>query len=385
MSRILILLICLIFSFNSWAEASSETKQSLKKVTANISQTQTDLKRAEENRKKLLQQLQSSESNIGNISLQLKQINQQLQKQEKNLSDLTQKKSTLVEQLNSEQESAAKAVSNAYQMGQLQTLKILLNQQNPAEFSRMFGYYQYILKARHQILQNIQATMAELNQTKTAIESTQADLLKQKQNLEASQNQWNQQRDQRKKIVTQLDQTIASNQQKLSQLTEERNHLSNTIDQLQKAALAKPFKPSKPSKISGKYYWPTQGRIVSDFGDTIEDSELRANGVVISAPQGQNIYAIAAGKVVYSAWMAGYGLLLIIDHGNGYMTIYGRNNAVFVKKGQVVNAGQTIASVGDSGGFNQPGLYFAVRYNGKPLNPAGMCQPLRNGYTPSFS
>lgn len=375
----------LLCSHAGLAKPADETNTSLRKLSENISNLQSHLQQAQAKRQKLLQQLQSSELNISNISLQLKQINQQLQKQEKKLGDLIQKKSALEAQFHAQREASAKAIANAYQMGQLQTLKILLNQQDPAEFSRMLSYYQYLLKARHQILQNIQTTMAELNQTQNAIETTQADLRKQKRDLQINQNQWNEKLKQREKIMMQLEQTMTSNQQKLSQLIEERNHLSQTIERLQKAALTRPFKSTQPSKTSGKYYWPTQGRIVSDFGDVIENSELRANGVVISAPQGQNVYAIASGKVVYSAWMAGYGLLLIIDHGNGYMTIYGRNNAVFVKKGQTVSAGQTIASVGDSGGFNQPGLYFAVRYNGKPLNPAGMCQPLRNGYTPSFS
>ena len=127
-------------------------------------------------------------------------------------------------------------------------------------------------------------------------------------------------------------------------------------------------------KKRGHLIWPTTGRIKHHFGTQIGQSELKWNGVLIEASQGQTVHAVAPGKVIFAKWLQGYGLLLIIDHGNGYMTLYGRNQSLLKKVGDWVKTNTTIATAGQTGGFSQSALYFSLRHNAKPLNPEKWCK-----------
>lgn len=125
--------------------------------------------------------------------------------------------------------------------------------------------------------------------------------------------------------------------------------------------------------LRGKLPWPTKGTVLHYFNTTIAKSELKSTAELISAPDEQPVYSVAPGVVVFSKWLEGYGLLIIINHGEGYMTLYGRNHSLYKHEGDQVAAGDLIATVGQSGGYEKPALYFAIRYNAKPLDPNQWC------------
>ena len=177
---------------------------------------------------------------------------------------------------------------------------------------------------------------------------------------------------QQHKIVTHYDHLLQSNAQRIQRLNKNKAALENVINRLRYQS-AKGVNGQKFVKTKGHLLWPTQGKISEPYGHAMAGN-IKSNSVIIAAHSGQNVYAIASGKVVFSNWLRGFGLLIIIDHGNGYMSLYGYNRSLYKKTGDTVKAGDLIASVGQSGGQSKPGLYFALRHNNQPLNPSKWCK-----------
>jgi septal ring factor EnvC (AmiA/AmiB activator) len=175
--------------------------------------------------------------------------------------------------------------------------------------------------------------------------------------------------------MQEINQHIQINNNQLKKLLQNKQQLQATIEKLNTAASSNTkFISHHPfSKLHSKLPWPTQGHIRHAFGAQINQSELTWDGTIINAPLGQSVRAIASGRVIFAKWMAGYGLLLIINDGGGYLTLYGRNQMLLKTVGDVIQTGEKIATVGKSGGFLQPGLYFSIRYNGKAVNPGIWC------------
>jgi septal ring factor EnvC (AmiA/AmiB activator) len=208
------------------------------------------------------------------------------------------------------------------------------------------------------------------------------DLTMQKQNLEASEKNYQNMLQHIEKtekmlqkaaahrlaIIKHMDQTIASHTTQLQSLTKQKKDLSSAINQANHD-IPVTQNLSFPYSFGRHMHWPTQGQLTQTFGTRIDHSQLTTDGVVINAPMGQSVYAIAGGVVVFSKWMPGYGLMMILNHGHGYMSLYGRNQQLFYHNGQIIKKGALIATVGNTGGFKNPGLYFAIRHNGMPVNP----------------
>jgi murein hydrolase activator len=163
-------------------------------------------------------------------------------------------------------------------------------------------------------------------------------------------------------------------------LLHNKQQLEETVQQLSKQVKQSVFRqqssvPNLPfGELRGKLSWPAQGHIRDAFGTQVYQSQLRWDGTLIAAPLGEPIHAVAAGRVIFSKWMAGYGLLLIVNQGNGYMTLYGRAQTLTKSVGDYIKANEVIGTVGKSGGFTRPSLYFSIRHDGTAINPATFCK-----------
>jgi septal ring factor EnvC (AmiA/AmiB activator) len=276
---------------------------------------------------------------------------------------------------------------------------MLLNQQDIATISRGSTYFHYFHQARQQQLETITQLLSQLNEE-------QQDLLLAQQSLETSrQEQLDKQRlleqetQKRKATLAALDRSISSQDAKLATLKEEENNLQSLLDRLarereqqlarEKAereklekrqkqqtannkapAMVPPPKPNTPfSRLTGKLNWPVQGKLLASYGSPRNLGKLKWQGIVIDSPTGNDVKATAAGRVVFADWLRGFGLLIIIDHGEQYMTLYGNNDALLKQAGETVQPGEIIAQSGEQGIRGLSGLYFEIRHRGNPTNP----------------
>jgi septal ring factor EnvC (AmiA/AmiB activator) len=277
----------------------------------------------------------------------------------------------------------------AYAMGQQERLKLLLNQQDPALSSRMMIYFNYINKERLKKLADIETAVQHLDQLDKLKQTENGLLERDLERKKLEQAALDEARKQRKELLLQIGNDFSSSEQQLSQLQISENRLKSLMASLPitEAELAVDAEQTKElstsmensselktdfSTLKGKLPWPVRGRLAQRFGSS--RAEGTWDGVLINAIEGMEIKAVTRGKIVYAEWLRGYGLLTIIDHGQGYMTLYAFNQSLYKRMGDSVEAGDVIASVGQSGGRTQAGLYFGIRNKGEPVDPLEWCQ-----------
>ncbi len=218
----------------------------------------------------------------------------------------------------------------------------------------------------------LKQTLKKLRQNKQDIQQQTKKLLALQGKKQQEYAKLNAIKRSRKQLLNTINKDINTKQKKLTKLIADQKALEKVIANL-KAEEISPVFATPLGKLQKKLHWPTKGKIDNLYGTTIGHSQLKWDGIIIHAPEGRNVYAISSGKVVFAQWLQGYGLLMIIDHGHGYMSLYGRNNSLYKKVNEIVHSGDLIATVGNSGGYNQPSLYFAIRHNGNPVNPKLWC------------
>lgn len=354
----------------NWAWAN-ETKN-LGRIQNQIQHLKSSLSQDHNKQSALNHQLKNSEITVSNLTLQLQKTQQTLRQQKNLLHSLDRQQSQYQNQLSNQQATLAHQLRAIYMLGKEQYLKVLLNQQNPNQLSRILTYYHYINQHQLQLIQQYSQTLQALAQTRQQIEQHTQQLAKLQHQQQLERTHLEQTQQGRESLLTVLKTRIQTKNEQLKTLLANKQALERVVQQLQRAPHLVTANPIF-TKHRGKLAWPTQGKLIERFGVAIQHSQLKSTGVLIQASEGQNVYAVSSGRVVFANWMAGYGLLLIIDHGNGFMTIYGRNHTLYKKPGNYVRAGDLIATVGSTGGHSRPALYFAIRDNGKPLNPQRWC------------
>ncbi len=365
-----ITLVCFGFADSALKQKSRE----LHKVDVNISGLQKKLAHAENKKQTLIRALKDTEINIGNLANDIRRTHKNLSFEKYLLDELNQKQIHYQRQLEKQTALLAEEVRAAYMLGSHQYLKLLLNQQDPNALSRLIMYYHYINALRIKVIKNLNNTITSMAANAKDIHrqtNQYASLFEKEQHQNLMLEQKNQQR---KEILTKLNQTIKTRTDKLTTLKTNREKLQNLILKLKKTAeISKSYPKISFDHVKGKLHWPTKGVITKDFGYEIDASGTTFNGVFLSAPAGQPVYAIYPGKVVFADWLRGVGLLVIIQHGKHFMSLYGHDHALLVKTGQWVKQGQQIATVGKSGGYEKTGLFFQIRDDGRPLNPHKWC------------
>ncbi len=352
-------------------------------------------------------QLGEVEKLYGKTVALLRTLQNQVEQKRRDLSRIRQEVAKSQNQIAEQNKELAGQMKAAYAMGQKEKLKLLLNQQDPALSSRMLVYYDYLNKARLAKLAGISESIKHLDrlskQQQQETELLEKDLEKRK----AEQTAVNNVRKRRTELLAQLKRDVFSNEQQVIHLRESENKLKNLVSSLQRSTDDLTFEAeqskrlhtnaeasSEPDKdlpggagddfaklkgdfsaLRGQLPWPVKGRLANKFGSArAESTESIWDGVLIDAKEGTEIRAITSGKVTFSDWLRGYGLLIIIDHGKGYMSLYAFNQSLYRQVGDWVDVGDVIASVGQSGGRSHAGLYFGIRNNGRPIDPQEWCR-----------
>ena len=360
--------------FSTLVQASNldQRQFELKNIQSQITRQQSTLQNTTKHRKKLQSLLKKDEQAIAHVAKKLNTTQNDLKIIDKQLKTIKVKQSELNGQREHQQQTLSKQLESAYLSGNHDYTKMLLNQQNPATVERMLVYYQYLNDARVTAITNLKNTIEELDslsqqESQRKLELTQLMLAQQNQ-----VKQLNKEQVQRERTLNQLKRTLTSKSAQLEQLQIEEASIKQLIE---KALLEAKNNPKMDGLRHGnkKLSWPTEGKIVEQFGSG-RAGGIKWKGVIISAPEGNNIRAIASGKVIYADWLKGFGMVIVLDHGKGYMSLYGHAQALLKPVGAKIKTGEAIALVGRSGGQANPGLYFEIRHKGQAVNPTIYCR-----------
>ncbi|WP_446808868.1 murein hydrolase activator EnvC family protein [Methylomonas sp. 2BW1-5-20] len=394
------------------AVADTGKIHSLAEVQSQIRQVGDDVKSLGAEKSQLVEQLQKLERKYGELANSLRAIKAEIKQQEQVLQDVRNKSVATQKDMRSQEKELEGLIKSIYAMGgDKEGLKVILNQHNPAVSSRMLVYYDYISKARLRKLNAMAEDFKVLRQLEaqkdTETQLLQVSLEKKQQETEAMQAL----KKQREALLANIEQDYASKSAQLAGLLHDEKKLQALVASLQKTddnevhesavepervpeKHEKPVAQPEPSpkievnlvrepvgrsfaELQGQLPWPVQGAISDRFGS--RRYETTWDGVVISAHEGADIHAITAGTVVYADWLRGYGLMIIVDHGKGYMSLYAFNQSLHKSVGEHVRAGETLASVGRSGGRADAALYFGIRKKGRPVDPEQWCRKPAKG------
>ncbi len=372
------ILLCVGFMGAAFAEPTQkDTEKKLAKIQQQIRNSQKSLEKQRGELGNLEKQLRESEQSIGSLNQKLKATEADLKQSQQKISELQNEENKLQTQLSKHHKILYAQILSEYQYGGQQKLKLLLNQQEPEKLGRNLIYYDYLHRARlgeieqaTQVLKSVNHVQDEIRQAEALTKQSKLNLLSEKQALEKAQNQ-------RKTAITALNNNVSSEKEKLASLENNEKQLKGLIEKLRAALADTPVVVDGEGfgKLKGKLYWPVVGKPSNKFGQKRNSARSNTNwqGVFIPSTEGNNIRSIYHGRVAFAEWMRGLGLLIIVDHGDGYMSLYGHNQSLFKQVGEWVKAGDRIAAVGSSGGNVKPGLYFEIRQQGSPINPAKWC------------
>lgn len=369
---LLTVLLTLSLHQNSWAKDDPEqTEKQLKKLEGTISKLQSQIKKDRTKSSKLESELQKSEQQINEVSKSLNRVNQDLKKQQQKLVELQDKQQKLERAKNQQQQALADDIRAAYVQGRQEYIKLLLNQEEPEKLARMLRYYDYFHRSRSERIDNFSTTLNDLKQVSSDIESATLKLSKLSDSLKQERDNLVAAQSNRRQVVSKLNASLKGKDAELKRLKLSESELQAILDAVESTLDDLPPDIGKKNfaQMKGHLPWPVSGKVVNNFGSRRASGNMRWKGMLIKAQNGQQVRAIHHGRVVFSDWLLGKGFLIIIDHGNGYLSLYGHNQTLYKELGDWVNPGDVIATVGESGGQNFPGLYFELREKGKAVNP----------------
>lgn len=326
---------------------------------------------AEKDRSALEQQLAEAERTISRLTRERRSLREQVKKQQQRLTGLQSEEQELTKTLERQRESLERQIRSAWMEGDAPAVKVLLNEINPDNIARTMTYYEYLSRDTVRRLETFHKNLQELKATQAAVLSTRAELAKTEEGVIKRQQELKASRQERQKTLTALNQDIRSRRSEKDELESDRKRLEKLLSEVQQAIanIPSPNESQPFSSLKNKLPWPSQGKVTSRFGDKYADGKLSRNGLLIQTGEEAEVKAIHYGRVVFANWLRGFGLITIIDHGDGYMTLYGHSSSLFTSPGDWVAAGEAIALAGRTGGTENPTLYFEVRHNGKPDNP----------------
>jgi septal ring factor EnvC (AmiA/AmiB activator) len=380
------------------ASVTENQQQQLSNITDHIQKIQENISRDQSRQQDLQQQLKASELQIAQISQQAEIINFQLTSKKTELDKVKKMQQVAMVELAKQQKILMAQIRIIYQLKQSQSLKAVTDPGNVNRSNRYLTYYNRLNAARAGLMGKIKVIVETLNKNITIINREEQNLQALLTQKQQQQHQYQAVQQHREQIISALNQKTYSRQQQLVILTANQKSLQSMLSTLviddtpipiaEPVAVAAPEPESERAptsrnqpvapvattevkdlptatfkQVAGHLTWPINGQIIP----------TSSQGVIIKAPAGAPVKAIYAGRVIFASWLRGYGLLVIINHGDGYMSLYARNQAIYRKVGEIVRPGEIVATIGNSGGFTQPSLYFEIRRNGLAVDPHNWC------------
>jgi murein hydrolase activator len=350
----------------------AKAEAELKAVRAQIDKVKAEMERDAGRRDKLAREIEDSEKSVSSARGELDKLRRERAEHTTRRAELAGLRRTEENALTRDRAALSGQIRAAHMIGQEEPLKLLLSQRDPAQAGRVLTYYRYFGRARAQQIAAINGHITELN-------SLDADLAQEEQRLTALEEQQRGEviklqsaRDRRGRALASLETESKNRAKELDRLKDQQGGLEKLVRELRRALerIEKFPTDSKDAfaKLRGKLAWPVSGRLLASFGQ-VRAGGVKWDGMLVSGAQGTPVRAVYHGRVVYADWLSGLGLLTIIDHGDGYLSLYGHNDRLYKEVGEKVTAGDTIATVGDSGGRQTPALYFEIRKAGRPVDP----------------
>jgi septal ring factor EnvC (AmiA/AmiB activator) len=365
----------LLFVGELGAQDAAQKAQELEALRAQIETLQRQFEVSRKKKSAAEKRLQDVERQIGEISRALRSVEEELRVNQGELRALQGEQQGLQDRLKTQRERLAGEARSAYAMGREQQVKLLLNQEQPAAVGRMLVYFGYFTRARLQQIDVVRATLDRLTALEESIAQKNASLMQLRTSRQLDQQRLQEKKKARKQAVASLSRELENQGGELKRLQSDERQLHELVSSLQELLVDIPSDVSQQQPfdtLKGKLRWPTRGRLTKRFG-TRRGGDLKWRGVMIEAEEGGEVRAVSQGRIAFSDWMRGFGLLVIIDHGDGYMSLYGHNQALYKEVGEWVDSGEVVALLGSSGGQTHSGLYFELRHKGRPINPVRWC------------
>ncbi len=365
-----VLTLGMTLSLSSLSVADDKQQARLDDLKRSITSLEKKLIASDKEENSLQSELKKVEIEASQINRSLRQLRKKITDFEKKLSSLDKQEVELQNDIALQSGAIVDQISAAYKLGNQEPIKLLLNQEDPQKIARVFKYYGYFLQARTEKIQRYMADVDKLSEVIEDINRQKLELTKSRAELESGQKKLRGQVKKRSGTLSKLQASLRTDKKKLGSLQKERGKLEEILSAVEEAVtdmkLPKNYQPFVSRK--GKLKWPLKGSVAHSYGSP-RSGELRWEGWLISAKAGAAVNAVHNGRVVFSNYLRGFGLLIILDHGDGYMTLYAHNQELLKDTGDWVQSSETVARAGDTGGLSKPALYFEIRKQGKPADP----------------
>ncbi|WP_425642570.1 murein hydrolase activator EnvC family protein [Marinomonas gallaica] len=366
-----LLMLTVLWSSISWAaepQTPEEARQQIQALQQDLSKLNNWLKDLKGERSSVEQQLQSKEQSIQDLSKRILELQQSLEKGAKQLENLQTQQRSLQQSIQQQYQQIAAQLRAVYRSGGEEGLKFLLEDIPADESMRLIHYNRYFSTARQSLINGFSAEAEDLNLVEKSIRSQRAQMAQEQSDLEKQQSRVKDEYAQRQKLLAKIETDLNSGDQKAKRIQKNQAQMQALLKQLEEAlALADIQIPDQDTPFGAQ-----KGKLIPPLNvikQLPDNSQINLGGVTFAAKTGDQVHAVHHGRVVFSDWMRGFGFLIILDHGGGYMSLYGYNQSLLKDVGEWVNANDVIATAGSSGGRSETGLFFAIRHNGAPVKP----------------
>lgn len=355
---------------DSGGELATIKERELEQVREKISDLKKSMDKSASDRDRLTAELQEAEVEISEKRIRLKELEREREFSTRRKSELDAKLVEREAELDEESEELADQVRAAYMSGSQERIKLLLNQRDPATIGRLMAYYGYLNDYRSDNIDMVTTAIGELAVLRSAVAAEEARIGELAKARYDELSRLGQAQEKRQRLLVRLKDKISDEGHEVERLAAQEKDLSRLIVELTSILSDYPISSEAPfTTHKGRLTWPVAGTLVHDFGQPRAAGQLKWNGVVLLAPRGREVRSVYHGRVEFADWLAGLGLLVIVNHGEGYMSLYGYNETILKNPGDWVAPGDVIATIGDSGGQAEPGLYFEIRKGAQPINP----------------
>ena len=345
-------------------------EQNLAEVRSRIVALEKEFQKQTERRGATELELQKAERSESGLRRRLADTNGQLTTSREKLESLQNEAKDMQSEVRVYQAELEQQLRLAYVAGQDGWLQMILSERDPIQMGRELVYYSYIARQRHGLMDAVRDKLAQLDETRLSMEREEERLSEIQRDERERLQQISQAREERHLALADINKGIATQSDQITRLQGEAESLEALVAELTRVLADLPINDStRFVDRKGQMNWPADGRLTRKFGQSKADGHLRWDGVLLAAGAGTEVRAVHHGRVVFSDWLSGMGLLVVVEHGDGYLTLYGHNQDVVSEVGEWVNPDSVIAHVGDSGGQATSGLYFAIRKNGQPVDP----------------
>lgn len=346
----------------------------LARLRARIAEVEARLAQTREERDDVREQLREVERDIGRTADESRNLRAQLAAADRTRAGVEREQQRRRGELRAHERQWRRYVRAAYMSGggEFSTLKFLLHQDDPAVLQRMWVYHRYVARARSNNLQALRDAVQALNAGHAQWLARTAEL--RALNAEHAQKQQvlRQLQARRQAVLRELNRRVEGHSTRLARLHRDEQRLRRLVDDVERTVASVPFPQGRGLRFGdfkGRLPLPATGRIEARYGTPRQGTDLKWQGIFLAAPAGAEVKAVFPGRVAYADWLRGFGLLLILEHGDGYMSLYGHGQSLYKKVGEWVAAGEVVGSAGQTGGFPRPGVYFEIRHRGEPRNP----------------